>query len=189
MSLQREAARQQLGHYLQRFPAEAAGLAALQAQLAEDAGDPFSRANMRGHITTSALVLDPALSHTLLIHHRVIGRWLQPGGHHEAGQSLWDSALREVSEETGARQLAEHPHWGQALPLDIDTHAIAANPAKGEAAHWHHDYAYLVIAPRQTLQAQLAEVTAVAWQPVAVLAESGEPRFRRLAQKLRLLAA
>lgn len=186
MSLQREAARQQLGHYLQRFPAEAAGLAALQAQLAEDAGDPFSRANMRGHITTSAFVLDPSLSHTLLIHHRVIGRWLQPGGHHEAGQDLWDSALREVREETGARQLAAHPHWGQALPLDIDTHAIAANPAKGEAAHWHHDYAYLVIAPMtQALEADLLETRGVAWQALDTLPP--EPRFERLRAKLAAL--
>ena len=179
----------QLRRYLQRFPAEADRLAALRAQLDDDEGDPLSRANMRGHVTTSALVLDPSLRHLLLIQHRVIGRWLQPGGHYEPGQSLWDSALREVREETGAMLLQAHAGFGSALPLDIDSHAIAANPHKGEGAHWHHDYAYLVIATMdQPLLPQLAEVECVAWRPLEFLAAAGEARFRGLADKLQQLS-
>ncbi|MDN3919239.1 NUDIX hydrolase [Roseateles violae] len=188
----RDEARRQLALYLARFPAEHARLAALREQLDDDAGDPMARANMRGHVTTSALVLDPTLSQVLLIHHRVIGRWLQPGGHHEAGQSLWDSALREVAEETGVSALAAHPAWGQDLPLDIDSHAIAANPAKGEGAHWHHDYAYLLIAQREPgrLRAQLDEVHAAAWWPLDEWLASGgdEPRLQGLAAKLKGLS-
>lgn len=192
----RAQARQQLALYLQRFPAEAQRLSALRAQLDEDPGDPLSRANMRGHVTTSALVLDPTLQHMLMIHHRLIGRWLQPGGHYESGESgageagLWDSALREVAEETGLALAALQPHpvFGAALPLDIDSHAIAANPRKGEGAHWHHDYAYLVIAPMgQALAPQLDEVAGVAWRPLAALGDSGEARFRGLAAKLAAL--
>jgi 8-oxo-dGTP pyrophosphatase MutT (NUDIX family) len=188
----RQEARQQLALYLQRFPDERTRLQALREQLDEDAGDPLSRANMRGHVTTSALVLDAGLSHILLINHRVIGRWLQPGGHYEPGQDLWGSALREVAEETGVTEMAAHPAWGQALPLDIDSHAIAANPNKGEGDHWHHDYAYLVIAPRepQALAPQLAEVRGAAWRPLdEYLAANDETRYRGLAAKLRLLKA
>lgn len=185
----RAEARRQLDLYLRRFPAETQRLAALRAQLEEDAGDPLSRANMRGHVTTSALVLDPTLTHTLLILHRVIGRWLQPGGHHEAGQGLWESALREVAEETGVTRLAAHPAWGQVMPLDIDSHPIAANPKKGEGDHWHHDYAYLVIAPLDAaLAGQADEVHGVQWRPVQELFESQELRFRLLAGKLTMLA-
>ena len=185
----RAEARRQLDLYLARFPAEVERLAALRTQLDEDAGDPLSRANMRGHVTTSALVLDPTLTHTLLIHHRVIGRWLQPGGHYEAGQGLWESALREVAEETGVTSLAAHPAWGQVMPLDIDSHPIAANPRKGEGDHWHHDYAYLVIAPLDAaLLAQADEVHGVQWRPVRTLFDSEELRFRLLADKLAALA-
>ncbi len=185
--MRRAEAQRQLAAYLQRFPAEAAGLAALRAQLDDLAADPFSRANMRGHITTSAFVLSPDLRQLLLIKHRFIGRWLQPGGHYEAGATLWQSALREVLEETGATALSAHAGWGQDLPLDIDSHAIAANPAKGEGAHWHHDYAYLVIAPpAHTLQAQLDEVSGLAWRPVQDL-DRREPRFQRLLDKLAVL--
>lgn len=185
-------AQQQLDAYLLHFPDEAGRLAALRAQLAEAVADPFSRANMRGHVTTSALVLDPGLQQLLMIHHRIIGRWLQPGGHYEAGepaQSLWQSALREVREETGVTRLQAHAGFGDAFPLDIDSHPIAANPRKGEGAHWHHDYAYLVIAsPDEALAPQLAEVHGAAWRPLAELVDSPDARLRGLQAKLAALS-
>ncbi|NBW52210.1 MAG: hypothetical protein EBR49_19370, partial [Betaproteobacteria bacterium] len=50
----------ELQKYSAHFPAEAAGLQAIAAQLADTSADPFSRANMQGHITTSGLVYDGA---------------------------------------------------------------------------------------------------------------------------------
>lgn len=176
-------AQRQLAAYLLRYPEEAARLTELQMQFDEDRGDLFSRANMRGHITTSAFVLDPGLQQILMIHHGTLKRWLQPGGHCEPGQSLWASAVREAMEETGVAALSAHPQFGTALPLDIDSHAIPANPRKGEGAHWHHDYAYLMIAPLDAaLRPQLDEVSGVAWRRLDQLAD--EPRFRALALKL-----
>lgn len=176
-------AQRQLAAYLQRFPAEVGRLAALQLQFDEDGDEMFSRTNMRGHITTSAFVLDPGLQQILMIHHGTLKRWLQPGGHHEAGQGLWDSALREATEETGVAALSAHPLFGAAMPLDIDSHAIPANPRKGEAAHCHHDYAYLMIAPLDAvLRPQLDEVSEVAWWRLEALFD--EPRFRAVALKL-----
>ncbi len=188
----RQQAHQQLRDYLDLFPAERQRLQALSLQLDEDPQDPLSRANMRGHVTTSAIVLDAASARVLMIQHRIIGRWLQPGGHYEPGQSLWDSACREVREETGLQSLRAHPLWAAAVPLDIDSHAIAANPRKGEGAHWHHDYAYLLQADgddaaAEALQAQEQEVDGVAWWPLAQLAGQGEPRFDAVLAKLKAL--
>jgi len=45
--------------YLARFPDETGATAALRRQLEEDGAGILRRDNMRGHITTSALVLDP----------------------------------------------------------------------------------------------------------------------------------
>ncbi|MEJ6003193.1 NUDIX hydrolase [Paucibacter soli] len=184
----------QLARYLARYPEEEARLAALSAQLADDAGDVFGRANMRGHITTSAIVLDASLSRVLLIHHKTLDRWLQPGGHYEAPGSLWDSALREVAEETGVTGLRPHPLCA-GLPLDIDSHAIPGNPRKQEGAHWHHDYAYLALADGhdaaapQALSAQLDEVHAAAWRPLAQLAGLPSDRLHTVAAKLAALLA
>ncbi len=37
----------------------------------------------------------------LLIHHRKLGKWLYPGGHMESGEFPYETAAREVKEETG----------------------------------------------------------------------------------------
>lgn len=172
--------------YLAAYPDEAPGLLALAQQLATDPDDVFARSNMRGHITTSALVYDAATNSLLMIHHAALGRWLQPGGHHEGAQALQASAAREAEEETGVTGLAPWPQppFDQ-LPLDIDSHAIPARPAKGEAAHVHHDFIYLFTAQRHgLLRPDAAEVTQARWMPLAEFASLPEARFARLAAKL-----
>jgi 8-oxo-dGTP pyrophosphatase MutT (NUDIX family) len=170
--------------YLARWPAESRDLSALVAQLRDDAR-VLERSNMVGHVTTSALVLDASLTRALLVHHRALDRWLQPGGHYEPPGSLWTSACREVAEETGITAL--EPFAGGSppiVPLDIDTHAIPARPAKGEDAHRHHDFAYLAVAAScDGLAPQVEEVLAVRWLPLADLAAFPLARTRRLARK------
>lgn len=183
------AALEALQGYLALFPAEQERLAALSAQLAEEHDEVIERSNMRGHITASALVLNHERSHLLLIHHRVLDRWLQPGGHVQAGQTLWASAHREVSEETGVSELEQLilPPLG-ALPIDIDSHAIPPNPRKGEGPHWHHDFLYLAVAkPHARPEAQLSEVKGVRWSPLAWLRESDDTRLRIVADKISAL--
>jgi len=179
-----------LSRYLEKFPEEAPALAALRGQLLADIGDVFSRTNMRGHVTTSALVVDDVQQKVLLIHHKAYDRWLQPGGYYEEGSasqpdSLWLSAAREVAEETGLLEVCLHS-WSTALqvPIDIDTHPIAANPKKGEGEHCHHDFLYLATADSsQPLTAQLEEVKGAKWVPLADLASLGS-RLARVHRKL-----
>src|SRR5262249_19010802 len=63
--------------------------------------DPFDRGIVEGHLTGSAVVVSAAGDRTLLLHHRKLRRWLQPGGHAEAGEREGETvALREAREET-----------------------------------------------------------------------------------------
>ena len=75
-----------------------------------------SRETYPGHVTTSALILSPDGARTLLIDHRTLKRWLQPGGHYEAeadpAAPFWHSARREAVEETGIAGLRLHPWHG-----------------------------------------------------------------------------
>ena len=65
---------------------------------------PFSREQFNpGHITCTGLVLHPERDAILLVHHHRLKRWLLPGGHVEPQDvEIWDTARREVEEETGA---------------------------------------------------------------------------------------
>lgn len=151
--------------YLQRFPGEANGLERLRGQL-RDREPIFDRRNFRGHATASGLVLDDGK--LLLIMHRGLGKYLQPGGHHEAGESPESCARREVTEETGV-EVTVHP-WHAAhggIPLHIDTHPIPRSERKGEDAHFHHDFIYLFspVAGSQ-LRPQLSEVSECRWVPL-----------------------
>lgn len=126
-----------------------------------------------GHVTTSALIVSPDLEQTLLIDHKSLKRWLQPGGHYEPARFFWQSALREAIEETGIAGLVLHPwHEGRDQPFLIDSHDVPGKTARGERPHVHHDLQYLFIAdPALPLIAQLDEVEAARWHPVSSLAE------------------
>jgi 8-oxo-dGTP pyrophosphatase MutT (NUDIX family) len=170
---------------------DAAPLARLREHMAMLPGAMFSRKNMTGHITASGLVMTPDGREVLLIHHRGLGKWLQPGGHvDEDDAALWLAAEREIREETGLVDLMLHPwhveHDGQ--PADINTHPIPARPEKGEGGHWHHDCLYIFIAGRAPIERQAEEeVSTAVWCTI------DDPRvpvqLRRIVDKLRASSA
>ncbi|MGD8897795.1 MAG: NUDIX hydrolase [Acidobacteriota bacterium] len=123
--------------------------------------DPFDRRISEGHLTGSAIVVSASGDRVLLLHHRKLDRWLQPGGHADPGETAGEAvALREAFEETSLRGLALHPTAPR--PLDVDVHDI---PARGdEPAHEHLDLRYLVVAPDGAgLSPQIEELHSVRW--------------------------
>ncbi len=118
--------------------------------------DAFSRTCIPGHITGSAFVVDEDFSAALFVHHAKLGKWLQPGGHCEWGETALSAARREAEEETGIapRSLVMDG------PFDIDIHEI---PARGKVpAHLHLDIRYLFVSPRIEVRGN-EESHAVAW--------------------------
>jgi 8-oxo-dGTP pyrophosphatase MutT (NUDIX family) len=108
--------------------------------------DPFDRRIREGHLTGSAIVVSTNGGRVLLLQHRKLQRWLQPGGHADPGEKAGETvALREALEETGIAGL--ELHGGAPRPLDVDVHDI---PARGdEPAHLHLDLRYLLLAPAE----------------------------------------
>ena len=101
--------------------------------------DALHRSCLEGHLTGSAMVVDPFTGRFLFLLHAKVGRWLQPGGHADGDASLPGVALREATEETGIDGLRV------AVPaIDIDVHLFEA---PGEVSHLHLDARYLVVAP------------------------------------------
>ena len=174
-----------LGGIVERYLGEVAEqgehLSLLRWQIAErHALD--RREAMPGHVTTSAFVVSPDHAQVLLIDHRTIGRWLQPGGHWEPAASFSASAAREAVEETAITGLQLHPwHRGSDLPLVVDSHDVPGKAARNEVPHIHHDLQYLFVAdPSLPLVAQEDEVSAAAWYPLDALGEISPKGLRRI---------
>jgi len=124
-------------------------------------GRPFDRAIAEGHLTGSAIVVSADGSRVLLLHHRKLGRWLQPGGHGDPGETTGEQvALREAFEESGIAGLSLDA--AAPRPLDVDVHDI---PARGEEpAHQHLDLRYLVRAPEGArVSPALEELHEIRW--------------------------
>ena len=118
-----------LAAYVPDGDAESASLTRLRAFVAGPE-DPFYRATPEGHVTGSAVVARPDGSAFLLVLHRKLSRWLQPGGHtEEADASVFDTALREAREETGLSQLSVVRKLGEII-YDI-------SPYRYEIQHRH----------------------------------------------------
>jgi 8-oxo-dGTP pyrophosphatase MutT (NUDIX family) len=104
---------------------------------------PTSRSHfVPGHLTASAFVLSPERDAVLLIFHKKLGIWIQPGGHIEpSDDTLEAAARREVAEEVGLTLPAAAP----AKVFDLDIHLIPAR--KDEPAHEHFDVRFCFQAP------------------------------------------
>lgn len=121
----------------------------------------FDRRIREGHLTGSAIVISAAGDRVVLLHHRKLGRWLQPGGHGNPGEDSGELiALREAREETGIEGLSLH--LTAPRPLDVDVHEIPSR--EDEPAHQHLDLRYLIVAPPQaTLRLSTQEAYRVRW--------------------------
>ncbi len=128
--------------------------------LLEQTAEPFSRRQFHpGHITCTALVLDPDRRRILLVYHHRLRRWLLPGGHvEESDVSLSGTAAREAAEETSVRIAPA----GEARLLGLDVHGIPAHPGKGEPYHLHHDLIFAMPAESDVV-ARSEEAPEVAW--------------------------
>ena len=112
---------------------------------------PFDRDAGPAHITGSAIVVSQA--GVLLHQHRREAKWLQPGGHVDAGETPWDAAVRETFEETGIH--GGHPGSSPYL-LDLDIHETSAG-------HTHLDMRYLLLAEGVAPSPPAGESQEVEW--------------------------
>ena len=85
----------------ERDPIDAAETASIATFLVEfdRLDDPFDQSLDPVHVTGSAIVVGPR--GVLLLRHKRLGFWLQPGGHIDPGEPPWIAARREAEEETG----------------------------------------------------------------------------------------
>lgn len=128
----------------------------------DDHPDALHRSCSDGHLTGSALVVEEGTNRILMLFHRKLQRWLQPGGHADGDANLVAVALREASEETGLAGLRI-----DSRPIDLDIHRVEP---PGEPPHDHLDVRYLVVAPMGARPDGNHESEALRWFDIAALA-------------------
>lgn len=119
-------------HHAATSPREVAAQERFLAELArlpepcDEHADPV-------HVTASGIVV--GRRGTVLHLHKRLGRWMQPGGHIDPGESPPTAARREATEELGL--VVEHPSDGPRL-IHLDVHEAALG-------HTHLDLRYLLV--------------------------------------------
>ncbi|MEV8597098.1 NUDIX hydrolase [Streptomyces sp. NPDC052012] len=138
--------------------------------------DGMWKACEAGHVTASALVIDPSHGRVLLTLHKKLRMWLQMGGHCEPQDaSLSAAALREATEESGIAGLRLLPGG----PVRLDRHPIPP------PCHCHFDVQYAVLAPPDAAHAVSDESLDVRWFPYDEVAEVADESVVRLLEATR----
>jgi 8-oxo-dGTP pyrophosphatase MutT (NUDIX family) len=179
-----ELVREQLAGYAGKGEREA-GFMARMLELC-DAAAACERSNFDpGHFTASAFVLSPDRRDLVLIHHKKLGIWVQPGGHVEPSDpDLMSAARREVLEEVGLGEL--EPFQPGATPVfDVDIHTIPAQ--RQDPAHEHFDVRFVFVAKTRDL-VHSDEVADLRWVPLSDVEQMGsDESVLRAVKKLRSL--
>ena len=141
---------------------EASGLATIRRYLRwlprplDETADPV-------HVTASAVVLDDR-GRSLLHRHRRLGRWLQPGGHVDPGETPAAAAMREAIEETGIP--LRHDDAGRLLHVDVH---------EGGRGHLHLDLRWLLHGDgAAAFSPAVGESRQLRWIPVGEVAAWGD---------------
>lgn len=138
--------------------------------------DGMWKACRAGHVTASALVVDPSRGRVLLTLHKKLGMWLQMGGHCEPGDAtLADAALREATEESGIPGLTLLPVG----PVRLDRHPIPA------PCNWHLDVQYAALAPADAVESISEESLDLRWFGYDEVADVADESVVRLTERVR----
>jgi 8-oxo-dGTP pyrophosphatase MutT (NUDIX family) len=153
---------------------EAGSIEALRDRLTWGADPSDERADPR-HVTASAFVVS---SRGIVLHrHRILGIWVQPGGHIDPGETPLEAATREVLEETGLVTRPLSP-----AVVHVDCH-------QGPRGHTHYDLRYLLMSDPVDPSPPAGESQEVFWFSFDDAMERAEPALRAALAKVATMVA
>lgn len=148
-----------------------------------DHPDAFERKNPFGHITSSAIIVNPSMTKVLFGYHKIYDAWGWIGGHNDGDTDTLAVALRETQEETKLDNV--YPYSEDIFMVDIIY--VEQHQKNGEyiGDHLHLNITYLLIAEEnQPIGFNPDEHLGVRWFDIdKVLDEVDEQRMIPVYQK------
>ena len=142
-----------------------------------DHEDAFSRENKIAHITASGWVVNKDRSKVLMVYHNIYDSWSWIGGHADGETDLLATAMREVREETGIKNVC--PVTDEIISIEALTVDGHIKNGSYVSSHLHLNVTYLLEADsEETVSIKADENSGVAWfTPEEALKKSTEPWF------------
>lgn len=101
----------------------------------------FTRQSVGGHFTASGWIINPQGTKAVMMHHKKLDMWLQPGVHCDGDINPLNVALTEIHEELGIPRTAVTPYNNAEDIFLLDMHIFPVG--KDGPAHIHYDFTYL----------------------------------------------
>lgn len=145
--------------------------------------DALERTNTIAHMTTSTIVVNPAMDQVVFGFHNIYQSWGWIGGHNDGDSDCLRVALKETTEETGLKQLKFYSQ--DMLMLDIIYVPNHLKKGRHVSDHLHLNVTYLIIAdPLEKLRHDEHEHQGMKWFKISdVLKHVKEPRMIPIYQK------
>lgn len=174
----------EIKRYVAESTQEASDLEIIQAYMDLVGEAILNRDNKLSHLTSSAIILNPAMTKMLMVHHNIYNTWTWVGGHNDGNPSCFEVALKEAKEETGLVELTCMEECAQSIEiLPVDAHV-----RKGQyvSAHLHLNVSYIFFADEDhEVSHKEDENSGVKWVPLTELdAYSKEPDMMEIYLKL-----
>ena len=153
--------------------------------------DVLTRNNEFGHFTASAWVVNKERTKVLMIYHNIYQSWAWTGGHADGESDLLATAIRELKEETGVKNV-------KVLKDDIfslEIICVNGHVKKGKyvASHVHLNLTYLLeVDEKEILKIKQDENSGVMWVKIEDIEKKStekwmiEKVYQKLNEKLKL---
>ena len=143
--------------------------------------DVLTRNNVIGHFSSSAFVLNKARDKMIVVHHNQFDTFVYPGGHADGNPDLYQVAVQEVAEETGAEITPIKNNF-----VGLQNIAIQGHMKKGKyvSSHLHFNVVYLFESDEtKPLKVKPDENSIVKWMPIEEVLEQTTSPFMKAATK------